>query len=43
MKKRERKSQEQKQRLQLLEQVLPAQLLAEKLVLPLPVAQPELP
>jgi hypothetical protein len=42
MKKRERKSQEQKQRLQLLEQVLPAQLLVEQLVLPLSAEQPEL-
>jgi hypothetical protein len=38
MKKRERRSQEQKQELQLPEQVL----LAEKLVLPLSVEQPEL-
>jgi hypothetical protein len=42
MKKRERRSQEQKQELQLLEQVLPVQLPVEQLVLPLSAEQPEL-
>jgi hypothetical protein len=42
MKKREWRSQEQKQRLQLPEQVLPVQLLVEQLVLPLSAEQPEL-
>jgi hypothetical protein len=42
MKKREWRSQEHKQELQLLEQVLPAQLPVEQLVLQLPVEQPEL-
>jgi hypothetical protein len=46
MKRQERKQQEmqpeQKQGLQLPEQVLPAQQLVEQLVLPSPVVQPEL-
>jgi hypothetical protein len=42
MKKREWRSQEKTQELQLPEQVLPVQLLVEQLVLPLSAEQPEL-